>query len=303
MTHVAVLMGGWSAEREVSLASGNACAEALESKGYTVTKVDVDRDLAIRLREVTPDVAFNALHGRFGEDGTVQGLLEIIGLPYTHSGVLASSMAMDKPVARQLYQAHGLPVAEGRVLSRQDMIAGKGFDAPYVLKPLNEGSSVGVELVFEQDNFDPTDAAHWRFGDRVLTERYIPGREIQVAVLDDRALGAIEIVSPGRFYDYDAKYAPGGSKHLMPAPLSDADYQEACRLGLAAHQVLGCRGVTRTDLRFDDTGDGPGKFIVLETNTQPGMTATSLAPEIAQHQGISFADLCALLVEDASCDR
>lgn len=303
MTHVAVLMGGWSAEREVSLASGNACAEALESKGYTVTKIDVDRDLAIRLREVTPDVAFNALHGRFGEDGTVQGLLEIIGLPYTHSGVLASSMAMDKPVARQLYQAHGLPVAEGRVLSRQDMIAGKGFDAPYVLKPLNEGSSVGVELVFEQDNFDPTDAAHWRFGDRVLTERYIPGREIQVAVLDDRALGAIEIVSPGRFYDYDAKYAPGGSKHLMPAPLSDADYQEACRLGLAAHQVLGCRGVTRTDLRFDDTGDSPGKFIVLETNTQPGMTATSLAPEIAQHQGISFADLCALLVEDASCDR
>lgn len=303
MTHVAVLMGGWSAEREVSLASGNACAEALESKGYAVTKIDVDRDLAIRLREVAPDVAFNALHGRFGEDGTVQGLLEIIGLPYTHSGVLASSMAMDKPVARQLYQAHGLPVAEGRVLSRQDMIAGKGFDAPYVLKPLNEGSSVGVELVFEQDNFDPTDAAHWRFGDRVLTERYIPGREIQVAVLDDRALGAIEIVSPGRFYDYDAKYAPGGSKHLMPAPLSDADYQEACRLGLAAHQVLGCRGVTRTDLRFDDTGDGPGKFIVLETNTQPGMTATSLAPEIAQHQGISFADLCALLVEDASCDR
>lgn len=303
MTHVAVLMGGWSAEREVSLASGNACAEALESKGYTVTKIDVDRDLAIRLREVAPDVAFNALHGRFGEDGTVQGLLEIIGLPYTHSGVLASSMAMDKPVARQLYQAHGLPVAEGRVLSRQDMIAGKGFDAPYVLKPLNEGSSVGVELVFEQDNFDPTDAAHWRFGDRVLTERYIPGREIQVAVLDDRALGAIEIVSPGRFYDYDAKYAPGGSKHLMPAPLSDADYQEACRLGLAAHQVLGCRGVTRTDLRFDDTGDGPGKFIVLETNTQPGMTATSLAPEIAQHQGISFADLCGLLVEDASCDR
>jgi len=303
MTHVAVLMGGWSAEREVSLASGDACAEALESKGYTVSKIDVDRDLATRLRAVAPDVAFNALHGRFGEDGTVQGLLEIIGLPYTHSGVLASSMAMDKPVARQLYQAHGLPVADGRVLSRQDMIEGKGFDAPYVLKPLNEGSSVGVELVFEQDNFDPTDAAHWRFGDRVLTERYIPGREIQVAVLNDRALGAIEIVSPGRFYDYDAKYAPGGSKHLMPAPLSDSDYQEACRLGLAAHQVLGCRGVTRTDLRFDDTGDGPGKFIVLETNTQPGMTATSLAPEIAQHQGISFADLCALLVEDASCDR
>lgn len=303
MTHVAVLMGGWSAEREVSLASGNACADALEEKGYQVSKIDVARNLAEQISAVKPDVAFNALHGRFGEDGTVQGLLEVIGLPYTHSGVLASAMAMDKPVARQLYQAHGLPVADGRVLSRQDMIDGKGFDAPYVVKPLNEGSSVGVEIVFEQDNFDPTDVAHWRFGDRVLTERYIPGREIQVAVLDDRALGAIEIVSPGRFYDYDAKYAPGGSRHLMPAPLSEADYAEACRLGLAAHRVLGCRGVTRTDLRFDDTGDGPGTFIVLETNTQPGMTATSLAPEIAQHCGISFADLCAHLVEDASCDR
>ncbi len=300
---IAVLMGGWSAEREVSLVSGNAVTKALSDAGFDAVPVDVDRSVALTLADVKPDVAFNALHGRFGEDGVIQGLLEIMQIPYTHSGVLASALAMDKPVARSLFEAAGMTCAEGKVLTRKQLIDGEGFEPPYVIKPINEGSSVGVRLVFEGDNFRFEDDMSWTFGDQVLVERYIPGKEIQVAVMGDRALGAIEIRPLGRFYDYEAKYTDDKARHLMPAPISDEAYEEALRLGLLIHQTLGCRGVSRADLRFDDTGDGDGEFYVLETNTQPGMTPLSLVPEIAAHEGIDFTELVTWMVEDASCDR
>jgi len=301
MKHVAVLMGGWSVEREVSLVTGAACADALEACGFRVTRIDVDRNLATRLTEVRPDVVFNALHGRFGEDGTVQGMLEMMGIPYTHSGVLASAIAINKPAAKALFREAGIPTPDGEVLTRRALAARTDWKAPLVIKPINEGSSVGVDIILEGDNIPPLET-----GDpeaTVLVERYIPGREVQVAVAFDEVLGAIEILSPGRFYDYEAKYAPGGSRHVMPAPIPEADYRAACEMSLLAHRLLGCRGITRSDLRYDDTGDGPAKLFLLEVNTQPGMTATSLAPEIALHQGIDFETLCTRLVEDASCDR
>ncbi|MDF1731329.1 MAG: D-alanine--D-alanine ligase [Minwuia sp.] len=301
MKHVAVLMGGWSVEREVSLVTGAACADALEACGFRVTRIDVDRNLATRLTEVRPDVVFNALHGRFGEDGTVQGMLEMMGIPYTHSGVLASAIAINKPAAKALFREAGIPTPDGEVLTRSALAARSDWQAPLVIKPINEGSSVGVDIILEGDNIPPLET-----GDPeapVLVERYIPGREVQVAVAFDEVLGAIEILSPGRFYDYEAKYAPGGSRHVMPAPLPEADYRAACEMSLRAHRLLGCRGITRSDLRYDDTGEGPAKLFLLEVNTQPGMTPTSLAPEIALHQGIDFETLCTRLVEDASCDR
>jgi D-alanine-D-alanine ligase len=304
-THVAVLMGGWSAEREVSLASGKACAEALRMAGFEVTIIDADRAIAATLSELRPDVAFNALHGKWGEDGTVQGVLETLQIPYTHSGVLASALAMDKPTARRLFAQAGLACAEGRVCTRAEVTSGHVMAPPYVIKPLNEGSSVGVEIVFEGDNVPL--ARDWPFGDRVLVERYIPGREVQVAVMGDRALGAIEIRPKGRFYDYEAKYTEGKAEHLMPAPIGEKAYAEALRIGAAAHAALGCRGVTRTDLRYDDTfaasRGASGRFVVLEVNTQPGMTPLSLVPEIAQHTGIGFGELVSWMVEDASCPR
>lgn len=301
MKHVAVLMGGWSVEREVSLVTGAACALALETCGYRVTRIDVDRSLATRLTEVEPDVVFNALHGRFGEDGTVQGMLEMMGIPYTHSGVLASAIAINKPAAKALFREAGIPTPDGEVLTRRALAGRADWTAPMVIKPINEGSSVGVDIILDGDNIPPLET-----GDpdaTVLVERYIPGREIQVAVAFDEVLGAIEILSPGKFYDYEAKYAPGGSRHVMPAPMPEADYRAACEMSLHAHRLLGCRGITRSDLRYDDTGDGPAYLSLLEVNTQPGMTPTSLAPEIALHQGISFETLCDRLVEDASCDR
>ncbi|TDI63699.1 MAG: D-alanine--D-alanine ligase [Alphaproteobacteria bacterium] len=305
--HVAVLMGGPSAEREVSLVSGAACAAALGKLGHRVTEIDVTRDIAATLKVLTaldphPDVVFNALHGRYGEDGCIQGMLEFLAIPYTHSGVLASALAMDKPTARRLFTAAGLTCAEGRTARRDDVIQGRVMDPPYVVKPLNQGSSVGVHIVLEGDGVQPL-ASDWPFGERVLVERYIPGREIQVAVMDDQALGAIEIRPKGQFYDYRAKYTEGQAEHLMPAPLSDAEYAEALEVARLAHATLGCQGVTRTDLRFDDTGDGPGHFYVLEVNTQPGMTPLSLVPEIAAHAGIGFGQLVAWMVEDASCPR
>ncbi|MDA8230507.1 MAG: D-alanine--D-alanine ligase [Magnetospirillum sp.] len=301
---VTVLMGGASAEREVSLNSGRAAAQALEEAGFRVVLLDVGRDPAVlagQIAETAPDVVFNALHGRFGEDGCVQGLLNLMGIPYTHSGLLASAAAMDKAFARRMFASAGIPVAEGRVVRRQE-VAGDPLPRPYVVKPINEGSSVGVHIVRDGANSSPLDA--WPFeADEVLVESFIPGREITVAVLGDRALGALEITSDRGFYDYEAKYAPGGSRHLMPAPLAKADYDEACRLALAAHRVLGCRGVTRTDLRYDDTRPGAGaRLYVLEVNTQPGMTATSLVPEIAAHAGIPFPDLVRWMVENATCD-
>ena len=301
--HVAVLMGGRSAEREVSLVSGAGVAKALAEKGYRVSTIDVGADLARRLDEVRPDVCFNALHGRWGEDGCVQGLLELMGIPYTHSGVRASANAMDKPTARRIFASAGIPVAEGRVVTREEMQAGEPMARPYVVKPINEGSSVGVQIVLEGENAGPGLFADWRFGDEVLVERYIPGREVQVAVMGEEVLGAIEIVPLGRFYDYDTKYKEGRARHLMPAPVHPAAYEEACRLTLEAHRVLGCRGVTRADLRYDDTGGEPGQLVMLEINTQPGMTPLSLVPEIAAHRGISYPDLVAWIVEDASCDR
>lgn len=302
MKHVAVLMGGWSAEREVSMNSGLACSEALKKCGYQVTPVDVGRNIAQTLGELKPDVCFNALHGRYGEDGYIQGMLEIMGIPYTHSGVLASALAMDKPVAKTLFAEAEIPVAEGRIFTQQEVKQGASYPKPFVVKPLNEGSSVGVTIILEGENIALQDLP-WTFGEKVLIETFIPGREIQVAVMGDEALGAVEIRPLGRFYDYEAKYTAGKAEHLMPAPLDPDEYEEALRLALLAHQTLGCRGVSRSDFRFDDTGEGPGKFYMLETNTQPGMTSLSLVPEIAGHTGISFEELVRWIVEDASCDR
>lgn len=301
--HVAVLMGGWSAERDVSLVSGAAVADALEEKAYQVTRIDVDRDIAGVLAELRPDAAFNALHGRFGEDGCIQGVLEVLEIPYTHSGVLASALAMHKPTARRLFGAAGLPCPEGEVVRRDTLRHGEVMPPPYVVKPVNEGSSVGVTIVLEGDSFSPSDITDSCYGETVLVERYIPGHEIHVAVMGDRALGAIEIKPLGRFYDYDAKYTAGKAVHLMPAPLAPTEYQAALEIALAAHATLGCRGVSRADLRFDDTRDGSGRFYVLELNTQPGMTPLSLVPEIAAHQGIGFADLVTWMIEDAGCQR
>ncbi len=293
--HIAVLMGGWSAEREVSLVSGKAVSKALGEIGFRVSEIDVQRDIAAVLARVKPDVAFNALHGRWGEDGAIQGLLELLNIPYTHSGILASAVAMDKPVAKHLFAGVGIPCAEGRVLSRDELLQEEPMARPFVVKPLNEGSSVGVHIVQPGDNWDLSDAPA-----RVLVERYIPGREIQVAVMDGRALGAIEIRPKSGFYDYAAKYTAGLAVHVMPAPLAAKAYDRVLDYAERAHHVLGCRGVTRTDFRYHEAAD---EFYILETNTQPGMTPLSLVPEIAAHKGISFADLVAWLVDDAGVQR
>ena len=301
--HVAVLMGGWSAERDVSLRSGKACADALGRRGYRVTPIDVGRDIAAALTAAQPDVALNVLHGRPGEDGTLQGLLEILGIPYTHSGVLASAVAMQKDTAKVLFRAAGVPVAEDRVVSRLEAAKAHVMAPPYVIKPVAEGSSVGVFIVTEEHPNPPQELYRddWPFGDRVMVERYIPGKELTCAVLGDRALDVIEIVPATRFYDYEAKYAAGGSRHLLQAPILPNVYREVRRLSLAAHSALGCRGVSRADFRYDDRG--AGKLICLEVNTQPGMTETSLVPELAAYAGITFDELVQWMVEDASTNR
>jgi len=299
--HVAILKGGWSAEREVSLVSGAAVAEALRARGYTVSEVDVARDVANQLESVKPDVVFNALHGRIGEDGAIQGVLEVLGLPYTHSGVLASAMAMDKPTAKKVFERAGIRCTEGRIMTRAEFSNGHAPTPPFVVKPLNEGSSVGVRVVMPGDNSKPLDE-DWAFGDRVLVEDYVPGREITVAVLGDRALGVTEIQSEHRFFDYQAKYEKGEAVHLLPAPLPESKYEEALDMALAAHRSLGCRGLSRADFRYDDR-EGDGSLYLMEVNTQPGLTPVSLAPEIAAHAGISFGDLVEWLVDDAGCGR
>ncbi len=303
--HVAVLMGGWSAEREVSLRSGKACAEALERKGYRVTKIDVGRDIATVLQTLRPDAALNVLHGRPGEDGTLQGILEIVGIPYSHSGVTASAMAMQKDLAKIVFRANGIPTPGGMVVSRGAAAKAHVLERPYVLKPVNEGSSVGVFIVTKAHEHPPQELtrADWEFGDMVLAEPFIAGKELTCAVMGEEALGVIEIVPTARFYDYEAKYAPGGSTHLLPAPISPFVYQEVRRLAVAAHRALGCRGVSRADFRWDDTAEGAGGLVCLEVNTQPGMTETSLVPELAAHAGISFAELVQWMVEDASLNR
>ncbi|HZB36702.1 MAG TPA: D-alanine--D-alanine ligase [Beijerinckiaceae bacterium] len=306
--HVAVLMGGWSAEREVSLSSGKACCQALEGEGYRVTPIDVGPDISTVLESVSPkpDVIFNALHGRFGEDGTIQGLLELLRLPYTHSGILASALAMQKDRAKVILKAAGVPVPEGVKIHRREASERHVLPPPYVVKPVNEGSSVGVIIVREDRTHPPQELLRedWPFGDLVLVEKYVAGRELTCAVMGDKPLGVIDIrPATGLFYDYDAKYAKGGSIHVLPAEIKPNVYQQVQELALTAHQALGCRGVSRADLRYDDTPGGTGDLVVLEVNTQPGMTETSLVPEMAAHAGYSFGELVRWMVEDASYDR
>ncbi|MGC1621395.1 MAG: D-alanine--D-alanine ligase [Pseudolabrys sp.] len=305
MKHVAVLMGGWSAEREVSLRSGKACADALERTGYRVSRVDVNPDIAATLRALQPDVALNMLHGRPGEDGTLQGMLEVLGIPYSHSGVLASALAMQKEIAKTVLKAAGVPVPGGMVVSRKDAAQRHLLPTPYVIKPVAEGSSVGVFVVREDHKHPPQELTRpdWAFGDQILVEPYIPGKELTCAVMGGQALGVIEIVPAVKFYDYEAKYAPGGSKHLLPAPIAEEIYRQVQRIALAAHRAIGCRGVTRSDFRYDNGLGGTKGLFCLEVNTQPGMTETSLVPEMAQHAGISFDELVRWMVEDASLGR
>ena len=301
---VAVLMGGRSAEREVSLVSGKDCAEGLRQKGYDVVAVEVGHDIddLLRALQPRPDVVFNALHGRFGEDGRVQGLLDLLGLPYTHSGVLASALAMDKPLAKQVFAAMGLQSPEGKVLDVETLLKADPFPRPYVVKPLAEGSSVGVRIVRAGDNLPPLGSENWPFGSQVLVERYIPGRELTVAVMGDRALGVTELRPRVGFYDYEAKYTAGKTDHLIPAPVPAIVGAAAKSMALAAHAALGCRGVTRSDFRYDDTRRGLDGLYLLEINTQPGMTPLSLVPEQAAYCGISFPDFVAWMVENARCD-
>jgi len=302
---VAVLKGGWSSERDVSLTSGRECAKALRQVGYDAYEIDVGRDLASLLAALTPkpDVVFNALHGRGGEDGTVQGVLEFLQIPYTHSGLLASAIAMDKPMAKEVFARAGLPLPKGRLVTRQALLEGDIIPAPFVVKPPNEGSSVGVRIVRERDNSWKSDAASWPFGEFVLVEEFIAGRELTVGVMGDRALGVCEIrANAGAFYDYESKYSAGGSDHLVPAPIHPKAYEEAMDVSVRAHQALGCRGVSRADLRYDDTGGEPGRVVLLEINTQPGMTPTSLVPDLARAAGISFDELVTWIVEHAACD-
>jgi D-alanine-D-alanine ligase len=304
--HVAVLMGGFSSERPVSLSSGNACATALEEAGYKVTRIDVARDVGSVLIELKPDVAFNALHGPFGEDGTIQGILEYLEIPYTHSGVLASALAMHKEQAKKVAKAAGIPVAESRVVDRFAIKNKHPMKPPYVVKPVNEGSSFGVVIVKEDQSHPPqvVGSAEWKYGQAVMVERYVHGRELTCAVMGDVALGVTEIIPVGHsFYDFDSKYVAGGSKHECPAKISPNIYQRIQTLALRAHQAIGCRGVSRSDFRYDDRHSENGEIIWLEVNTQPGMTPTSLVPEIAAQAGHSFGDLVSWMVEDASCLR
>ncbi|MBT3907019.1 MAG: D-alanine--D-alanine ligase [Rhodospirillaceae bacterium] len=298
--HVAVLMGGWSAEREVSLVSGAAVSQSLSESGNRVTSIDVQRDMGALMTRLypRPDALFNALHGRFGEDGCVQGLMDILEIPYTHSGLLASALAMDKPMAKRLFAEVGIPVAEHKVVNREEALSGDVMAPPYVIKPLNEGSSVGVVIIKDVQDLDAITGDNWPYGTQVMVEKYIPGKELCVAVMGDRALAVTEIETDRDFYDYDAKYVDGGSKHTIPARLDENITERILELAQLAHQTLGCRGVSRADFRLD--GDSP---YLLEINTQPGMTPTSLVPEQASHAGISFNELVTWMVDNAEYDR
>jgi len=299
-------MGGWSAEREVSLNSGAAVAAALEGEGYRVTRIDVGRDIAQRLAELKPEACFNALHGKFGEDGCIQGILECLEIPYTHSGVLASALAMHKGRAKVVMRPAGVPVADAVVVSRREALAEHVMTPPYVVKPLTEGSSVGVVIVHDGNAPPPAQIGEGGdLDDQVMVERYVAGRELTCAVIGDFVTDVTDILPAEglAFYDYQAKYGAGGSRHQIPASLSPNIYQSIRLYTLAAHQALGCRGVSRADFRFDDTLDGTGELVCLEVNTQPGMTVTSLVPELAAHAGWSFGELVRWIIEDASCNR
>ncbi|MFT9332894.1 MAG: D-alanine--D-alanine ligase [Acetobacter persici] len=305
---ITVLMGGMSSERDVSLSSAKGVVEALRSLGHTVTTLDAGADLAAlvtTLAEQKPDVVFNALHGQFGEDGCIQGVLDWLGIPYTHSGVRASATAMDKAAARAVFLSAGLPVAEGKVIAIEDLAEADPMPAPYVVKPVSEGSSVGVSIVRAGSNTRHEIIKSWRYGPHALVEDFIPGKEITVGVLGDRALTVTDITpTPGAgrdFYDYDAKYTSGGSSHVLPADIDDAVSKQACAVAGSAHQALGCSRANPSDFRLADTGPGPARLILLEVNTQPGMTATSLLPEQAAYCGISYPELCGWLVDQATC--
>jgi len=305
MTKVAVLLGGRSSEREVSLISGKGCAGALSEEGFDVVEIDpAVGDFPAALQAARPDVVFNALHGRFGEDGTVQGLLELLRLPYTHSGVLASALAMHKQRTKDIYAAAGVPIVKSIVVDRKAAAAAHLMEPPYVVKPVNEGSSVGVFIIRKGDNRPPAELGsdQWTLTDLMMVEEFVPGRELTVAVMGTQALAVTEIVTDLAFYDYEAKYAAGGSRHILPAPIPESVAKEAMMLAERAHAALGCRGVSRTDFRYDDS-NGTHRLVALETNTQPGMTPTSLVPEQAALKGISYRALCRWIVEDASCDR
>ena len=301
---VAVLLGGRSAEREVSLSSGAGCAKALRGEGFDVVEIDPGENPASQLLEAQVDCAFNALHGRWGEDGCIQGLLELLRIPYTHSGVLSSALAMHKQRTKDVYRAAGIPIVHSVIADRRDAGREHLMEPPYVIKPVNEGSSVGVYIIRKGDNRPPEELtrAEWHLTDAMMVEEYVPGRELTVAVLGGKALGVTEITTDLAFYDYEAKYAAGGSRHTIPADIPRTVAEEAMRLSVLAHEVLGCRGVTRTDFRYDESGSKQ-RLVALETNTQPGMTPTSLVPEQAAHVGMSYSKLCGWLVEDASCDR
>ncbi len=305
-THVAVLMGGLSSEREVSLSTGKGCVAALERLGAKASVVDVGRDVAAVLARLRPDVVVNVLHGGWGEDGCVQGVLEILGLPYSHSGVLASALAMDKTKAKAVMSAAGVKVPGGGLFDRFEAARDHVMAPPYVVKPNAEGSSVGVFLVFEGANRPPQElaSAAWTYGEKVLIEPYVAGKELAVAVMGEaaapRALAVTDIIATTGFYDYEAKYGEGGSRHVLPAPIPEAVARQAMRQAELAHAALGCRGVTRSDFRYDELND---LLVLLEVNTQPGMTPTSLVPEQAAHVGIGYDDLVQWIVEDASCPR
>jgi D-alanine-D-alanine ligase len=303
MKRVAVLFGGISAEREVSLATGRQVIEALRGAGYDVLPIEVGADLGavIAALDPKPDAVFNALHGRFGEDGVIQGVLDWLDIPYTHSGVRASALAMDKAASRAVFLAAGLPVAPGRVIDITELDAADPLPLPYVVKPLNEGSSVGVEILRLGENRRQEIAREWKFGRQALVEQFIPGRELTVGVMGDRALTVTDIAAAHGFYDYESKYAQGGSRHILPARIHRQTHARALDLALAAHQALGCRGATRADFRYDDTAGEPGQLVLLEVNTQPGLTSTSLLPEQAAFCGIAFPALCAWMVEQAQC--
>lgn len=306
MKHVAVLMGGFSTERQVSLSSGDACAAGLESAGFEVTRIDVTRDIYNVLEALKPDVVFNALHGPYGEDGLIQGILEYLEIPYTHSGVMASAIAMNKEVSKRIAKSAGIPIAASLVTNRLEAAEKHLMTPPYVIKPVSEGSSFGVLIVREDMSNPPQElySKSWPYGERIMLEKYVAGRELTCAVMGNVALGVTEIVTKdGEWYDFDAKYAFGGSKHECPAEIKRNIYQKIQTLSLKAHQVMGCRGVSRSDFRLDDGPMGTGELVWLELNNQPGMTPTSLVPELAAHAGHSFEELLSWMVEDASCCR
>lgn len=302
---VAVLMGGFSVEREVSLSSAQGVIQALHELGHEPISIDVTRDMGKLIQTLDthkPDVVLNVLHGRWGEDGCIQGLLEMMGVPYSHSGVLGSALSMNKVVARKICAIKGLRIPEGQVAKLVDVCAGRVMEPPYVIKPIGEGSSVGVHIILDKSSSFPN-PEKWPFEEEVLVEKYVPGREIHVAVIGGKAIGAIEIRPKGAFYDYEAKYTDGRADHLMPAPIHPEVYTQALDWAEKAHKFLECRGVTRSDFRYDDTHGEPGSLYYLETNPQPGLTPLSLVPEIAAHQGMSYAQLIQWMVEDASCRR